>query len=210
LSSSCDFLPFPIFEAIDIMLQIGEGVNYIHNQGIVHMDLKSKTILVKGMEGNDSKNAYVHAKIANFGLPETEAKSSKYPHMINNVETNRWMAPKIIKFIEGGEESSSMNIEIPSHPLRCDIYCFGMVCFEILTGDVPFSTIDSSKEVKKHIIQGEHPKFREDCPPILKDLIERCWSWNPKEHPSFAIICLEMKYLKYLLMRGKLQIRVIF
>ncbi|KAG0566994.1 hypothetical protein KC19_7G102500 [Ceratodon purpureus] len=115
------------------------------------------------------------------------------------------MAPELIK-LNGDEESSSMNdVDEPIYPFKCDTYSFGMVCFEILTGDVPYSDVETRKEMRESIKKGKRPKLPEDpedCPLVLKDLIERCWSENPKKRPKFHVICSELKYLKYLLMKS--------
>ncbi|KAG0610867.1 hypothetical protein M758_7G098000 [Ceratodon purpureus] len=195
--------PFSILEAIDIMLQIGEGVKYLHNGRVVHRDLKSMNILVKIFTGKDL-DGYVHAKVADFGLSRTKEKSVRYSSMTYNVGSSRWMPPEIIK-LDTSDTGSSTMTRTQKHPMKCDSYSFGMVCFEILTGDIPYPTVHDLKEVKKLIIQGQRPELPKDCkncPPMLKDLIEKCWSWNPEERPTFSIICSVLKYMKYSLMRS--------
>jgi hypothetical protein len=56
--------PFKLLEAVDIMLQVGEGMNYLHQNRVVHRDLKSMNILVKYNE----HDRHVYAKVADFGL----------------------------------------------------------------------------------------------------------------------------------------------
>jgi hypothetical protein len=78
-----------------------------------------------------------------------------------------------------------------------------MVCYEILTGYVPFHEEGVERIVKEKVVNGERPSLPQHCPPLLKALIEKCWIQEPEERPSFAMICSELKYLKYLLMTGK-------
>ncbi|KAG0610851.1 hypothetical protein M758_7G096800 [Ceratodon purpureus] len=191
--------PFPILEAVDLMLQIGEGVNYLHNQKIVHRDLKGMNILVKRIGGDDSKDGSMHVRVADFGLSKTRQNSTSFSNTYN-IGTTGWMAPEIIK-LRGDEQ---MSVE-PKYPFKYDTYSFAMVCFEILTGYVPYSNVRPQEDKKKLIKEGNRPELPEDpkdCPLILKDLIERCWSQNPKMRPKFDVICSELRYLKYLLMKS--------
>ena len=204
-STSCNLPPFSILDAVDIMLQIGQGVNYLHDQGIVHRDLKSRNILVKTVKTGYIE--YVHAKVADFGISKATNRSTTYSLLTANSGTCKWMPPEVIQLSsgsEGGSEGSvlSRTNELPHHPFKCDTYSFGMVCYEILTGQEPFSDDMSPKEVKKLILNKQRPLLPCDCPAKLKDLIERCWSHDPKKRPTFVVICKELKYLKYLLMTG--------
>lgn len=192
-------LPFTIFEAVDIMLQIGEGVNYLHNEGIVHRDLKSKNILVKSVKVVNSDATYVHAKVADFALSKVKEKSTF--NQTFNTGTFRWMAPEIINLVLGSEGSSSRS-ETKKHPFMCDVYSFAMVCYEILTGNVPFQDVTNPRELKEMVLANECPNLPNHCPLKLKALITKCWNKRPEEHPYFVDICLELKYLKCLLMSG--------
>jgi serine/threonine protein kinase len=186
-------------EAVDIMLQIGEGVNYLYTQKIVHKDLKSFNILVKTVKESGSKVEYVHAKVADFGLSKKKESSIRYSAQTLNTGTSRWMAPEIINLNVGGQE----NTLGPKYPFKIDVYSFAMVCYEILTGYVPFHEEGVERIVKEKVVNGERPSLPQHCPPLLKALIEKCWIQEPEERPSFAMICSELKYLKYLLMTGK-------
>lgn len=197
------FQPFPILESVDIMLQIGEGVNYLHSKRIVHRDLKSMSILVKNVNATEtSKIAYIHVKVADFGLSKTKEKSITFSTQTYNTGTNRWMAPKIINLSDSNQRSPLRRHEVLKYPFKCDIYSFGMVCYEILTRCIPFTTISDLNDIKKKIMKGERPKLPNDCPCELQSLIKRCWNQDPQERPSVGEICSELKYLKYLLMKG--------
>jgi serine/threonine protein kinase len=70
-SQVAPFAPFELPEAVDIMLQVAEGMNYLHQNRVVHRDLKSKNILVKYNE----RDRHVYAKVADFGLSKTKELS---------------------------------------------------------------------------------------------------------------------------------------
>jgi hypothetical protein len=199
LDGSNNSYPFPILEALDIMLQIGEGMNYLHNQRIVHRDLKSFNILVKSVKARGVEIEYVHAKVGDFGLSKTKESSVRYSNQTFNTGTNRWMAPEVINLSVGGQGRA---LE-PRYPFKCDVYSFAMVCYEILTGYEPFYEETSPTKIKQKVLKGERPSLPDQCPPLLKALIMKCWTQEPKERPSFAFICSRLKYLKYLSMTGK-------
>ncbi|KAG0623935.1 hypothetical protein M758_3G212700 [Ceratodon purpureus] len=84
-----DSPPFSISEAIDIMLQVAEGVNYLHTKGIVHRDLKSMNILVKRVKALELETGYVQAKVMDFGLSKTKERSATFSNMTYNQGTWR-------------------------------------------------------------------------------------------------------------------------
>jgi hypothetical protein len=204
LTGNNDSYPFPLLEAVDIMLQIGEGVNYLHTQKIVHRDLKSFNILVKTVKARGVEIEYVHAKVADFGISKTKESSVRYSNQTFNRGTYRWMAPEVINLSVGGQEGDlHAKKEMEKYPFKCDVYSFAMVCYEILTGYEPFHEETSPTIIKQKVLKGERPSLPDHCPPLLKALIMQCWTQEPKERPSFPFICSRLKYLKYLLMTGK-------
>nr|PNR39729.1 hypothetical protein PHYPA_020008 [Physcomitrium patens] len=135
--------PFTIFEAVDIMLQIGEGMVYLHNNKIVHRDVKSQNILFKKKKYIDGSE-HICAKLADFGLSKTKENSSTFSNQTPNTGTTRWMAPELMSRGQVGSK-------VKSFPFQLDVYSFGMLCYEILTGAVPFSNTCSHIEVKRKV-----------------------------------------------------------
>ncbi|KAG0612965.1 hypothetical protein M758_6G066400 [Ceratodon purpureus] len=191
--------PFCLLEAIDIMLQIGGGMQYLHESRIAHRDLKSMNILVKCVKAaNDLEIEYVVVKVADFGISKTKLKSMTFSNQTPNTGTTRWMAPESMKLAdtECKEEMSEGETTVAKYPLKCDIYSFAMVGYEILTGNLPFPNI-SNAEVRRLVLKGERPQLPDGCPDKLKDLIKRCWSEDPQKRPPFGYICTTLRHLKY-------------
>lgn len=116
-------VPFLNFVAIDIILQLSEGMLYLHSKDIVHKDLKLDNILVKV---TDEENGYVHFKLVDFGLSKT--KKSCCSTQIFNIDTSYYMAPEVIEFDEKESKNhiiSSANIQ--KYPQKSDLYNFGMM-----------------------------------------------------------------------------------
>ena len=117
-------------QALAVVPQICDALQYAHDEGVVHRDIKPENILV------DRKG---RVKIADFGLAKLVAKSPEYFTLTNSHQvmgTPRYMAPEQL---EG------------SHAVdhRADIYSLGVVFYEMLTGQVPAGHFDPpSKKVQ--------------------------------------------------------------
>jgi serine/threonine protein kinase len=193
--------PFTTPEALDIMLQTAEGMLYLHENKVVHGDLKSQNILVKSRKDIDVE--YVFIKVADFGLSKTKESSSTYSTQTPNTGTTRWMGPELMTLgpVEPRARTSEHDREL-RYPFKADVYSFGMVCYEILTGRRPFDTISSLKEVKKMVLNGDRPVLPDHCPNELQMLIHSCWEEEATSRPSFAEICKTLRRLKWLPMTG--------
>ena len=100
--------------AIDYAIQIGEALQEAHSKGIVHRDIKTDNIMV------NTKN---QVKVMDFGLAKLKG-SLKLTKTSSTVGTLAYMAPEQI---QGGEVDA-----------RSDIFSFGVVLYEMLTGHLPF------------------------------------------------------------------------
>ena len=188
--------PFSILEAVHMMLQVGEGMRFLHDKGIVHRDLKSGNILVKHVKATEVGTvSYVHVKVADFGLSRTKEKSKTYSNQTVNQGTTRWMAPEMMRIVNDDGHGEFQGEGELRYPFKVDVYSFAMVCFEILTGDMPFPNL-TPNEVKKKVLDGERPQIPDHCPERLRSLIEACWRREPEERPRFGVICDELRHIK--------------
>ena len=195
--------PFDDFESVHLILQIAKGMLYLHEKKIVHRDLKSMNILVKGVKASGLEIGYVLAKVGDFGLSKIKEVSSTYSNETPNVGTTRWMAPEMIRLREGNGLANKMKYD----PFKADIYGFGMVCYEIVSGYLPFSTI-SSKAATVRVLLGDRPTIPDQCPHRLKALITNCWNNDASSRPNFDVICDELRLLKYSLVGMYISITV--
>ncbi len=168
----------PLVEAVDIMLQIAQGMRYLHDGRMMHRDLKSKNVLVNVIPGPDSRvfSSVLQVKVADFGLAKL-TDSSRYT--TRDVGTTRWRAPEVF------EDDNNPG----KYKKSADVYSFAMVFFEVLTGEIRFDGIPLRNFLQK-LHSGLRPHLpRKECPKYLSALIKKCWSRNAARRPTFATIC---------------------
>jgi serine/threonine protein kinase len=185
--------PFSILEACDIMLQVAEGMQYLHQNGVVHMDLNSMKILVKS--SRDDVAEHVCAKVSDLGNSEKKERIIIMDDPTRNRPMSKWMAPELMRVRQMSENC------VLKHPFKSDVHSFGMLCYEIVTGNVPFSNV-GPYELKKKVLRGDRPELPSQCPQSLKNLIKLCWDPEPITRPSFAEICEELGYIRCSLLLG--------
>jgi len=201
-----------ILQAVDLMLQVAEGMKYLHNMGIVHRDLKPQNILVKNVqevsadhhpENSTScplSNPVWIAKICDFGTSKVKNQSTAYSHQTIQISTTMYMASEVYEL--------DPKDEIPErfHPMKTDFYGFGILCFTVVTGNPSPFQIDGVNvrimKFKASVRQGNRPNLPPDYPARLSGLIKQCWHGDPLLRPSFPDICRELRYIKGLLLTG--------
>ena len=80
----------------------------------------------------------------------------------------------------------SRKIDPELYTKTADVYSYGMTCYDIVTGRLPFEDLCASDY--DVVICGERPKLPKDIEPWMEDLITRCWHLNPLERPTFETI----------------------
>ena len=115
-----------VFQAVDLTLLVCKGLEYIHTHGIVHGDMKPENILI-------SPGGAV--KIADFGLSRADSLFSLSRDKLRG--TKRYMAP---------EQLTRKKVDP-----RTDIYSIGVTCYELFTGESPYSG-KNAEEIIKEIV----------------------------------------------------------
>lgn len=76
---------------------------------------------------------------------------------------------------------------------KSDVYAFGFIMFEILSGEEPFKNFSIQKLFSKICEEGYRPPIKDDISDAYKNLIDRCWAQNPEQRPEFNEIVNELK-----------------
>jgi serine/threonine-protein kinase len=156
----------PVERAIALGRQIADALAAAHAEGVVHRDLKPQNILIDG-----SGAAYV----SDFGLAKLlEGPAANVTRSGELLGTPRYMAPEQV---EGG---------VVDH--RVDLYAFGLILYEMVTGTVPFRGDSAIQELLERV-RGKAPDPRTmnaDTPAPLADVILRCLERSPDDRYQTA------------------------
>ncbi|KAG6388247.1 hypothetical protein SASPL_153448 [Salvia splendens] len=181
-------VPFTIPVAVDIMLQIARGMEYLHSKKMCHGDLNPSNILLK--ERNSATGGF-DVKVSGFGISAIRSCASRSPRPVA-ADADIWLAPEVLAEL-GGKCSGS-------YSEKADVYSFGMLCFELLTGKVPFEDGHlQGEQMATNVMAGERPLFSRPTPKYLTNLTKKCWQTSPALRPSFSSICRILRYIKKIL-----------
>ncbi len=153
-------IPFQkINDALNIAIEVGEALQEAHSKGIVHRDIKADNIMLT------SKG---QAKVMDFGLAKLKG-ALKLTRTSSTVGTLGYMSPEQI---QGGEVDN-----------RSDIFSFGVLLFEMLTGKLPFRGEHEAAIV--YSIVNEEPQdialYVPALSPLVVGLIQRCLEKDPED-----------------------------
>jgi serine/threonine protein kinase len=160
---------------VQYAIQIGEALEEAHSKGVVHRDVKTDNIMVT------SKN---QVKVMDFGLAKLKG-SLKLTKTSSTVGTLAYMAPEQI---QGGEIDS-----------RSDIFSFGVVLYEMLTGQLPFRGEHEAAMI--YSIVNEPPesiqKYLPDISPEFVHVLNRALEKDPEErYQSVHDMVIDLRRLK--------------
>jgi serine/threonine protein kinase/Flp pilus assembly protein TadD len=175
LSRKIEHSPLKPSDAISYAIQIGDALQEAHANGIVHRDIKSENIMV------NSKN---QIKVMDFGLAKLKG-SIKLTRTSSTVGTLAYMAPEQIQ----GREIDA----------RSDIFSFGVVLFEMLTGILPFRGEHDASMM--YSILNEEPeslqKYLPDAGSDLMHIINRTLEKDPEErYQTMKDIVIELRRIQ--------------
>ena len=153
--------------AVDLIAQIGNGLDAIHAAGLIHRDVKPANVLLSGDEGGD------HAYITDFGVARNVATESGLTQTGRFVGTLDYVAPEQIS---GGAIDA-----------RVDVYALGCLLFKLLTGEVPFPKDGDAARLFAHL--NDPPPapslYVPEVSMALDDVVIRAMSKSPDDrYPS--------------------------
>jgi serine/threonine-protein kinase len=161
----------PAEKALDIARQICEAMVYMHSQGVVHRDLKPENILVTH-EGQ--------IKIMDFGIALDEsARRLTWSGLSSTIGTPDYMAPEQVSGRRGD--------------VRTDIYSLGVILYEMLTGNLPYSGPNVYTVMRSKTAEDPQPPsaFKPDIDPHLEEIILHAIERSPRDRYASAQEVLE-------------------
>ena len=151
-------------EMLKISLSIADAIEHIHNQNIIHKDIKPRNILINPQTED--------VKITDFSIAAEVQRESLLAVNPENIEgTLAYISP---------EQTGRMNRSID---YRTDFYSFGIILYEMFTGVQPFKYTNPSELVHAHIAREANlpHEIKSDIPPVISSIIMKLLSKNAED-----------------------------
>ncbi|XP_015160758.1 serine/threonine-protein kinase STY17-like isoform X2 [Solanum tuberosum] len=160
---------FKLPTLLKVAADVSKGMNYLHQNNIIHRDLKTANLLM------DEHGA---VKVGDFGVARVQAQTGV---MTAETGTYRWMAPEVI--------------EHRPYDHKADVFSFGIVLWELLSGEIPYAHLTPLQAAIGVVQQDLRPRIPEHAHPKLVELVEKCWQQDPTQRPDFSEILDILKRL---------------
>jgi tetratricopeptide (TPR) repeat protein len=163
--------PLPVVGAVAVLRDVARALAYAHEHGVVHRDIKPDNVLIAGGA----------AAVTDFGIAKALSSSRTFSggesltRIGNSLGTPAYMAPEQVA-------------ADPNADHRIDIYSFGAMAYELLTGTPPFHGRPPHAVLSAHLT--EPPPSLDarvpQLPPALVALVMKCLAKNPADRPQTA------------------------
>lgn len=157
----------PAETAVPLAIQIADALVYLHENGVVHRDLKPDNIMLLPDGG---------VKLMDFGIAlDTSARKMTWSGLSGTMGTPDYMAPEQIKGLRGDE--------------RTDVYSLGVILYEILTGEVPSATENVYSSIRSKLREDPTPprRLRPEISPALEESILHALEREPRDRFETAL-----------------------
>ncbi|KAI5119303.1 hypothetical protein M0805_008218 [Coniferiporia weirii] len=179
----------PECDVLTMILGIAEGLKYLHDEGVIHSDIKADNVLV-------SRSGV--PRICDFGISRMLAASQTFGGASTQTGgirgSVRWMAIELLVISDPPAK----------HSTQSDIWAFGMTVYELLTRTLPYANLKHDLHVMFAILQGDQPRFPEsfdDWPECYQKIWGICCScWNPDPNLRYSMEHV-VSYLRFLYQR---------
>lgn len=156
--------PIPIIRTLDLAIQICAGLGYAHRAGLVHCDVKPQNVLVRR---DDT------VKVTDFGIARAMSEATSHSKELV------WGTPQYF--------SPEQAMGKPATPAS-DVYSIGIILFELLTGQLPFTADNQTAIALKHINEPAPPliQFNRAVAASLQEIVSKTISKNPDDRYQTA------------------------
>lgn len=176
-----DSLAIPMRHSISILRDVARALQYAHNEGVVHRDIKPDNVLLSGDAAVVTDFGIAKAiSIAREGTPDETRVPTTLTQAGSTMGTPAYMAPE----------------QVAADPIdnRVDIYAWGLMAYELLAGAHPFTGRGSAAQIMAAQLTEDPQHLREKAPstpPQLADLVMRCLAKPRESRPASATDLLD-------------------
>ncbi|XP_057442223.1 receptor protein-tyrosine kinase CEPR1-like [Lotus japonicus] len=154
-------------DILRIAVDVAEGFKFLNDHGVAYRDLNTQRILL---------DRHGNACLGNMGI--VTACKNAGEAMEYETDGYRWLAPEIIA---GDPESVT-------ETWMSNVYSFGMVIWEMVTGEAAYSAFSPVQAAVGIAACGLRPEIPKDCQQNLKYIMTKCWNNTPSKRPQFSEI----------------------
>ncbi|XP_071728585.1 serine/threonine-protein kinase STY46-like [Rutidosis leptorrhynchoides] len=172
---------FDVPTVLKIAIHVCKGMSYLHENNIIHRDLKSANLLM-------DENGIV--KVSDFGVARVQSNNGV---MTAETGTYRWMAPEVI--------------EHRPYNHKADVFSFGIVLWELITKKLPYANMTPLQAAIGVVQKGLRPIIPKHTHPEIVKLLEQCWQQDPSLRPEFSEIITILMHLSTMVVEEKRSIR---
>jgi serine/threonine-protein kinase len=165
----------PVERATNFALQICDALDTMHKHGVVHRDLKPENVMVDSAD---------RIKLIDFGIAMKEdARRITHVNVTPMLGTPDYIAPEQVKGQRGDQ--------------RSDIYSLGIMLYEMLTGEAPFSGPNPLAVMNERVLHDPRParKLRSEISAELQEILDRALERDPRRRYATASeMALELEH----------------
>ncbi|WP_437590811.1 protein kinase domain-containing protein [Sorangium sp. So ce1000] len=181
--------------AIHVMLQVADAMTFVHSKGIWHRDLKPENIMV-----GTKADAKGHVWLLDFGIAKF-ADGGMNTDDLPDVGTVRYISPEQVKMLYTSSKKAA-RAEHARPDGRTDIYAFGAIFYEVLTGKHLFlddsEPATAEETLTGHLVAAPEPvhEIVPDCPEFVWPVVARCIAIDREErYPRFDEVARDLRAL---------------
>ncbi|KAF9778335.1 kinase-like domain-containing protein [Thelephora terrestris] len=168
----------PNEDRLGLLKGVTKGLIHMHDRGMIHGDLRGVNILIDN-DGN--------ARLAGFDMATVAARQQTLPYANGWIP---WMSPELM-------DPRSFGL-LDKHPtVKSDVYALGMVIYEVLSGQAPFSAYEELL-VYLMVLDGKRPErprgvAGEPFTDVIWKVLEHCWNQQASDRPSAKHVLLGLR-----------------
>ncbi len=177
-----------ISNKLEILIQVADTLEYLHglNTPIIHNEIKTQNVLIS----KDGKKIRLVDFLLNKDIKDTA----------NTLKESNWspvyLPPELLNNLNHQNVPGPSNTSSNDSTTCSDVYQFGMLIYEVLSGDSPFEKENIKDNIFNYISKGGRPNIKnigKDVPAELIKLIKACWNQKAGARPKISEIKQELE-----------------